>query len=142
MSGQPEAITRSSVAPVSVPAVTSPARAPAKPPATPTGPSAPVSDAAVQAALDSVAPFWKEAHAVLQAYPSAALARAMLEGAVPLIAAERAEQAEARLAEVRQCCQEAAGIADLIVHSGGKPITASPLIDAILAIIGTGEEPS
>lgn len=54
---------------------------------------------------------------------------------------DRVQSAEAKLAEVRQCCQEAAGIADLIVRSGGKPIKASPLIDAILAIIGTEEEP-
>jgi len=50
--------------------------------------AAPVSEAAVQAALNAVATFWREAHAVLQAYPSAQLARAMLEAAAPLIRAE------------------------------------------------------
>src|SRR4051794_28305964 len=87
---------RAAVADAGVPAVISPAPDPAKPPAAPPGTSVPVSDAAVQAALDVVALFWKEAHAILQAYPSAALARAMLEGAAPLIRAE----AEARLAEI------------------------------------------
>lgn len=82
-----------------------------------------VSEAAVQAALDAVAPFWKEAHAVLQAYPSAALARAMLEGAAPLIRAE----AEAQLAEIRS----------VLLEGGQGDATARC---RAIAIIGTGEE--
>ena len=49
-----------------------------------------VPDAAVDAALNAVARYWKQAHAVLQAYPGRDLARAMLEAGAPLIAdAER-----------------------------------------------------
>ena len=69
----------------------------------------PVTDAMVDAALDAVARYWREAHAVLQAYPSRGLARVMLEAAVPLIGAavaaaerQRAEAAEAVIAEVRE----------------------------------------
>lgn len=61
------------------------------PPERPGSRPAPVSDAAVDAALSVVADFWKGAHAILQCYPSRELTRAMLEGAAPVIvAAERA----------------------------------------------------
>lgn len=95
-----------------------------------------VSEAAVQAALDAVAPFWREAHAVLQAYPSAALARAMLEGAAPLIAGERAERAEAMLAAVREHAETWAALAP--ADDWGLTPTDTVAADcgrAILAII-------
>lgn len=104
-----------------------------------------VSDAAVQAALDAVAPFWKEAHAVLQAYPSAALARAMLEGAAPLIAAERAERAEAKLTEIEahtpaivDALRHALSYVEYAPHPSSQ--TAAERYRSALAIIGTGQE--
>lgn len=86
---------------------------------------APVSGAAVQAALDAVAQYWREAHAVLQAYPSAQLARTMLEAAAPLIRADD----EAKLAEIADLCRKhprtlAAEDVLRITNSEGEPAGA------------------
>ena len=98
-----------------------------------------VSDEAVDLALAAVAAYWREAHAVLQVYPSRDLARVMLQaGAAD--GTERAERAGAKLAAIRERAEAWAALAP--ADDWGLTPTDTVAADCgrvILAVIGSEE---